>query len=93
MIEPDPLPTEQQRRRLCEMMAWAFLEIRMLGWAGHAQQAADLADAFHNLPQEMYGVGLWQWARVREELQHYQQKYGGSRDYVGQLEEIKALID
>lgn len=91
MVNPDPLPTEPQRQRLCEMMTWAFVEIRMLGWNGHAQQAADLADAFHNLPQEMYGCGGWWWSILREYLQRYQQKYEVSRDYVAKLDEIRAL--
>jgi hypothetical protein len=93
MIAPDPLPMEQQRQQLCEMMAWAFIEIRMLGWNGHTQQAADLADAFHNLPREMYGWGGWWWDRLRDDLQRYQQQYGGSRDSVAWLDEIKAMTD
>src|ERR1051325_6485709 len=48
-------PTDAQRRKLCEMMYYAFVEVRLLGWAGKAEQAADLADAFHNLPR-----GMWQ---------------------------------
>jgi hypothetical protein len=47
--------SENQRRRLCNLMSDAFLEMRWLGWSGRAAQAADLADAFHNLPK-----GLWQ---------------------------------
>jgi hypothetical protein len=31
-------------------MHCAFLEIRIAGWEGKPSQAADLADAFHNLP-------------------------------------------
>src|SRR5262245_12280316 len=44
------LLTEQQRQELCRMLFNALLEIRGLGSQGKAQQAADLADAFHNLP-------------------------------------------
>jgi hypothetical protein len=36
------------------MLYRAFLQIRMMGWAGKAEQAAELADLFHNLPQEMW---------------------------------------
>jgi hypothetical protein len=54
-MHPDAkLPTDAQRRKLCEMMHYAFLEMRLLGWAGKAEQAADLADAFHNLPTAMW---------------------------------------
>ncbi|MBI4854477.1 MAG: hypothetical protein HY819_21985 [Acidobacteria bacterium] len=42
--------TENEQKGLCKMMHSAFLEIRHLGWQGKAQQSADLADAFHNLP-------------------------------------------
>ena len=44
------LPTEEQRRGLCDMLHRALLEIRILGWSGNASQAGDIADAFHNLP-------------------------------------------
>jgi hypothetical protein len=47
-------PTEEERQKLCKMMHCAFLEIRLLGWQGKAQQAADLADAFHNLPAYLH---------------------------------------
>jgi len=71
----DPLPTERQRQALCEMIAAAFVEIRLLGWDGKAAQAADLADAFHNVPREMYGWGRWSRSIFRAGLEHYQQKY------------------
>jgi len=55
MVNPDSkLPNDEQRKKLCELMYWAFLEMRNLGWGGKAKQAADLADAFHNLP-----TGMW----------------------------------
>ncbi|MCI0455656.1 MAG: hypothetical protein L0Z62_01585 [Gemmataceae bacterium] len=91
MSEPDALPNEKQRCCLCEMMAAAFIEIRMLGWGGHAQQAADLADAFHNLPREMYAWGVWRWDDLRRNLEDYQRRYNCSRDYVRMLDEIKGL--
>ena len=49
--------TDAQRKKLSEMMYWAFLEIRLLGSGGKAQQAADLADAFHNVPTGMWDAG------------------------------------
>ena len=52
-----------QRAKLCELMSEAFLELRMLAWNGNAAQAADLADAFHNLPALMYTDRFnWDWA-------------------------------
>lgn len=51
-MKPETTPlTDAQRRKLCEMMYAAFVEMRMLGWEGKSEQAADLADAFHNLPK------------------------------------------
>ena len=35
----------KQRKQLSEMKYFAFVEVRILGWAGKAKQAADLADA------------------------------------------------
>ncbi|HTE21099.1 MAG TPA: hypothetical protein VK689_22265 [Armatimonadota bacterium] len=72
---PDPLPTEPQRKSLCKMIQHAFVEIRILGWAGKSQQAADLADTFHNIPMEMHGVGFFSWSRFRRDLTAYQAKY------------------
>ena len=77
--ENDPLPTDEQRKLLCDMMHHAFVEIRSLGWEGKAAQAADLADAFHNLPKEMYGWGGWSKPKFRGMLEAYHQKY--RRDY------------
>ena len=55
MMHPDSkLPTDEQRKLLADMLHWAFVEIRALGLAGCAKQAAALADVFHNLPQEMW---------------------------------------
>jgi hypothetical protein len=91
MAQTDPLPTEQQRERLCDMIACAFGEVRMLGWAGRSRQAAALADAFHNLPRDMYRCGLWRWEEFREDLLRYQAKYKASRDYVALLDEIRGM--
>ncbi len=94
MSSSDPLPTEGQRKRLGELLHKAFLEIRVLGWEGKPEQAADLADAFHNLPVEMYGWGAFSWDVLRGDLRHYEQKYGGVRgfasDYTTLLDEIRA---
>jgi hypothetical protein len=63
------LPNDRQREALCDLMCRAFVDIRALGWSGRAEQAADLADAFHNLPKEMYGWGRWDMAVFRGVLQ------------------------
>lgn len=83
----DPLPTEEQRIKLHELVAAAFIEIRLLGWAGESEQVADLADAFHNIPREIYGWGGWNIDITRGMLQSYQDKYhaesySGKTNYV-----------
>jgi hypothetical protein len=85
-------PDDQQRQALGRMLHHAFVEIRALGWAGRAQQAADLADAFHNLPTEVYVVGRLNVGLFRRMLRLYQEKYPseGDRlyDYVAMLDSI-----
>jgi aminoglycoside phosphotransferase len=84
--------TETQRRALSELLRWALLEIRQLSASGKAQQTADLADAFHNVP-----AGIWSedfsLQRFRDQyLAAYQKKYPGPRpkDYVASIDEIIA---
>ena len=55
MHDDAKLPTDAQRRKLCEMLRDAMIELRMLTGNGRSEQAFDLADAFHNLPE-----GMWQ---------------------------------
>jgi hypothetical protein len=79
------LPTEEQRKELCELLHWAFVEIRLVDVA----QAHDLADTFHNLPNEMYGSGRWNLALTRGLMQRYQEKYRGKTyDYVAAFDKI-----
>jgi hypothetical protein len=61
-------------------MHQAFLDLRYLD----GQQAHDLAYAFHNIPQRMYGPGSGDVEEMRGMLQHYQKKYvsRSSFDYV-----------
>ena len=86
-----PPPTDEQRRLLCEMIYRAFVEMRMLGWSGNTEQAADLADAFHNLPLVMYRDDF-SWSFFRHFLVTYQTKYprgeGSLYDYLAMLEQI-----
>lgn len=87
----DSFPTEKQREMLCDMMHAAFIELRLLGWGGNATAAADLADAFHSLPTEMFR-GRFDWDLLRGMLGEYQRKWRGSssgRDYVRMLDQIR----
>jgi hypothetical protein len=82
--------SDAQRDKLCEMMYFAFLEIRALGWAGKSEQAADLADAFHNLPKEMWTKNFSLEFFRDSFLTVYQKKYPEreNRNYVAMLNEI-----
>ena len=73
----EPLPNEEQRRQLCELMHMAFVDLRRLD----GDQAHDLADAFHNLPHEMYGKGKWSVSRARAFLERYCDKHHGHGTY------------
>ena len=61
----------------------------MLGNEGKAEQAADVADAFHNLPiylwSEQFSLNVF-----RGFLEEYQQKYqeAGCYNYLKMLDEI-----
>ena len=69
------------------MLYLAMLEMRSLGMAGKAQQAADLADAFHNLP-----TGMWRedfrLEFFRQFLEAYSEKYPDACNYVRALDEM-----
>ena len=82
--------SDAQRKKLCEMMYYAFLEVRLLGSRGESEQAAALADAFHHLPK-----GMWKKHFNLEDfrdsfLAAYQKDYPnqGTRDYVKMIERI-----
>ncbi len=67
--------TDQQRQQLCEIMHYAFVKARLLGWDNKVQQVADLAEAFHNLLRELYNAQRFDWSLFRGELQGYQDTY------------------
>ncbi|MBA2620784.1 MAG: hypothetical protein H0U87_06260 [Acidobacteria bacterium] len=83
-------PTQFQVEMLCRMMAYAFTEIRMLGWENNAERAADLADAFHNLPILLFDDEFdWDFFR-NSYLKEYENKHSKSSfDYVAMLDKIK----
>ena len=81
--------TEQERQELCKMLFTALVEIRALGREGKAEQAADVAHVFHNLPiylwSDKFSLNLF-----RSFLEAYRQKYQGVEcfDFVKMLDEI-----
>jgi hypothetical protein len=85
-------PIEKQMQMLNHMMYHAFLEIRMLGRRSKSQQASDLADAFHNLPVEMFSEDF-DWDLFRNiYLKAYHEKYPqpefGTKNYISLLDKI-----
>jgi hypothetical protein len=77
------------------MMHYAFIEMRLLGWGGKAEQAADLADAFHNLPTDIWRDDFSLQFFRDSFVGVYQRKYPESRvrDYVAMVDEIIAMRD
>lgn len=59
---------------LGQILRRALLDIRLLGRRGRARQAADLADAFHNLPTPLV-EGRLDLERFRRNLAAYQILY------------------
>jgi len=86
-------PTDVQLQLLGEMLFKAFIELRALGWQGKAEQAADLADAFHNLPIQMFSDSFDWDLFSNSYLAAYQEKYPNRdffyHDYVAMLDKIK----
>lgn len=72
------------------MMHYAFVELRMLGWEGRAEQAAALADTFHNLPHEIYRNEGFNVKLFRGMLEDYQAKYHGEA-YRGKFNYVTML--
>lgn len=88
--------TDAQRKALCTMMGAAFIEIRRLGWhEGKAEQAGVLADAFHNVPTEMWQSHFSLLVLRDSYLSHYQSQYpeSGRFDFVAWVDEIISMRD
>jgi hypothetical protein len=85
--------TDDQRIRLCEIMADAFVEIRMLCREGNATQASDLADAFHNLPLALWDKNYDLKSICDGDWTFYRDKYPQlcRGDYVALVREVIAI--
>jgi hypothetical protein len=59
--DPDPLPTDDQRHVLAELIVFALVMIGQLCRGDKALQAEDLADAFPNIPGQIYGWRQFSW--------------------------------
>jgi hypothetical protein len=89
MFPDSKKPTDKQRKGLLRMLHWAILEIRLLGWDNNAEQVADLADAFHNLPIYLESEDF-SFEFFRQFLLSYQQKYPEREhwDYIKMLDKV-----
>ena len=88
---------DKQTRLLSKMVHRALIEIRGPGRNGMAEQAADLADAFHNLPVFIFSESF-SWSLARHCLEEYQNKYSLPKnrwpfDYLVALDKIERGAD
>jgi hypothetical protein len=84
--------SDQQRRGLCEVMYWAFVELRGMGSAEHAVQASKLCYALHNLPHFLFAEDFT-WDKVKGPLRYYQEHFYRERktgyDYVRMVDQAR----
>ena len=83
--------TDAERQRLSRLVYLAFCDLRALAREGLAQQAKDLAEAFHNIPLLMY-TSEFSFKAFRDFLARYQQRYSGNLrfDYLKEWEKLNA---
>ena len=88
-FEDSRILTEAERRRLARLMYLAFCDLRKLAREGRAEQARDLAEAFHNIPLLMH-TNEFSFTAFREFLERYQHKYEGKLlfDYFQEWEKL-----
>jgi hypothetical protein len=82
--------TDKERRCLVQLMYMAFVEIRAITMdASRSRQARDLADAFHNVPLNLYG-DKFSLSLFLGFLGQYQEKYKASRafDYIAEWNKL-----
>lgn len=84
--------TDQHRKKLCHLLHHALIEMRVLGWAGKSEQAADLADAFHNLPKDVWREDFSLEFFRDAFLKDYRHKYpeGTAINYAAAIDEMLA---
>lgn len=67
-----------ERQKLCEMLFRSLIEIRILALNGESERIAELADAFHNLPELLYSENF-SMKYFRMFLKNYHEKYPGNK--------------
>ena len=93
MYPDSRVPNEAQQKKLCDMLHHALVDIRTLAGSGHGEQASDLADAFHNLPHEIWR-DYFSISYFRQGfLVPYYRKWPDRRprDYMALLDEVERL--
>lgn len=91
MHDDSRVPNAEQQQKLCNMLHLVLVDIRALAASGQAARASDLADAFHNLPHEMWR-DYFSISFFREAfLVPYATKWSGGWDYCGMLDEVERL--
>ena len=87
------MPTEQERKHLARLMYLAFLDVRILARAGRNEQAKDLAEAFHNIPQMMHTADF-SFRVFHDFLKRYQNKYAGQLqfDYLEEWDKMNGNV-
>ena len=93
MYPDSRLPNDEQRKKLCQMLSHALTEIRARAGDGQCQRAHDLADAFHNLPHEMWR-DYFSISHFRETfLKPYYREWPVERpyEYLAMLDEVERL--
>lgn len=96
MVESDlnsNILTQAQREALYDLIGRGFIQIRILGWGGQSNQAADLADALHSLPYEIHHKDF-SWDRLKSNLRTYHWRYpphkkGNYFDFLTLAEQIQ----
>jgi hypothetical protein len=95
----DSMPlTDAQRRRLCELMLHAFVDIRYITRypsKGTQKQIEGLADAFHNLPRLIWKdeFSLSEFRRTVERSKAHFKLSWISIDYLAEIDAIIAMYD
>ena len=80
--------TDAERRHLCFMLSRALIEIRLLCYEGNAGKAADIADAFHNVPVHLFG-DTFSFDYFRGGLESYKRKHPEPGwDYLAMLDKF-----
>jgi hypothetical protein len=85
--------TENQRKDLSKLIHYALVEIRFLILTGKAEQAAELADGFHNIPKQMWDDDFSLEEFRDNYLAVYQKKFPEPelRNYVETVNKIIAM--